>query len=324
MKFVYIPLAAAYSFGLEVRDHRDRRRLARGDDSGDGGEPHSVSGELESSRHIATTGGEVRVSMSAVGGEAPSNCKLVDEDGRLMLQATYERGGGLKLRWGDAYPAQAFCSAARDGWFNLIVMEGTDRYELRLDPNGVSGVRATDALHGQDRGLGYTKQGELVVDPWGIGRIVSEEASALPGNQVEAEGAGENGAVWPGLEIVAGRRPGLFAMAQHGIALSRDWEGPVRSVEPRPRPRRSRRSEPHRGSCVGPGSPAFAPAPDSNASGPRRPRWPGGSDRFEGQLVVVVPDDHFAVMLRKLLQGRPDRAIALVDLESARRRRDRA
>jgi hypothetical protein len=119
---------------------------------------------------VALIGGEARVSMTPPAGEDSSSCTLVDEDGRPLLRATYRRDGGLKIRWGDAYPVQPYCSATLDGWLHFIVAEGVNRYEVMLHPTGASGVRAFDVHNGDYHGLGYTKQGDLVVNPWDVGR----------------------------------------------------------------------------------------------------------------------------------------------------------
>jgi hypothetical protein len=113
--------------------------------------------------------------MTVPAGVDSSNCSLVDEHGRQLLLATYRRDGGLKVRWGDAHPVQPVYSATPEGWLQFIVMEGPNRYEVTLDPAGVSGVRAFDVHNGRYHGLGYTKNGELVDDPWLVGAVPQAE-----------------------------------------------------------------------------------------------------------------------------------------------------
>ena len=170
MRHVYRTLAAVYEFawkcGIVVIAVALLAAMTPG--KGDGG--LSPPTELDPMRTVTTTRGEtVRVIMKAVDGAGVSTCMLLDDDGRQLLQATYDRYGCLNIQWGDAFPVRPFCSATRDGQISLVARNRMQCYELMLRPNGVSGVRIADYLKEDDRGLGYSRDGELVVDPWAIG-----------------------------------------------------------------------------------------------------------------------------------------------------------
>ena len=167
MKFARLALVSAFGVswkcGVVVLAVAALSALA----PGDGDHAQSDASGSDSIRTIAITGGEsVQVVMSAPAGKGASKCMLVDEQGRQLLQVTYDKFGALEIRWGDAYPVRTRCVAVRGGWFYVDADENENRYQMIIDPEGVSGVMARDVSTGECHGLGYTQDGDLVVDPW--------------------------------------------------------------------------------------------------------------------------------------------------------------
>ena len=152
---------------------------------GDDGAPDS--NETYSKQHVVFADGEpVRVTMKALDGGGHSSCLLLDEDGRLLLQTTYDWHGALNIRWGDAFPAPPSCTATRDGRLSLGARQGMMLYNLMINPNGACGLRTQDYSRAEYRGLGYSQDGQLVVDPWAIGSAGNQVAAARSGETTTA------------------------------------------------------------------------------------------------------------------------------------------
>lgn len=164
----------------------------------------------------------VEVIMTGRGAGERSRCTLLDEDGRRLLEATYDWSGCLWVHWGDAFPVQPFCTATRDGWISLTARDRLQNYELMVRPQGVSGFRIADYLRNDYQGLGYSKNGELVFDPWPISSFALEELASCA-NQIAAASSGEAGTFSP-LPVWKNSRPageprGDSAAASAGIVV---------------------------------------------------------------------------------------------------------
>lgn len=163
--------------------------------------------ERGSTQYLTMTGSEaVQVRLKPADGECSSNCTLMDERGRRLLEVAYNRFGCLCVRWGDAFPVRPCCSASRDGRYYFVAMEGTNCYELSLQQNGVSGVMVTDIGKGARYGAGYTREGELVVEPWEVGAVPGEEIGPSGNQAVAARSSGRRASASRSSE--GGFRPG--------------------------------------------------------------------------------------------------------------------
>lgn len=187
MRCVYLALIAAYELTWKCGIIVIAVALLAAMNPGEGEGGLDDPTEPKSTRLITATRDEcVQVIMEASKDGISSKCMLLDEDGRQLFQAAYDRSGSLWVRWGDAFACQPCGTATRDGSISLAARSGMHRFEFLLRPKGVSGVRTCDYERDEYRGLGYTEEGELSTDPWEVGTTARQESSSFA-NQVAAE-----------------------------------------------------------------------------------------------------------------------------------------
>lgn len=167
MKTAHFALVAAYEFAwkcgviviaialLAAMTPKDR-------DFASTDSPGSVPQQVVS----AAEGRNVEVNMEMAEGSYFSNCSLVDERGRELLHATYNRSGGLLVQWGEAFPVRPGCTATRDGRFQLDVMNDTIRCGLNIRQDGVMNFKALGSSLDDSRAPIAVEDGKLVDELW--------------------------------------------------------------------------------------------------------------------------------------------------------------
>lgn len=142
----------------------------------------------DSTRLIAV-GDELQVPMTMLAGEVCSKCTLLDGEGNQLLQANYHRSGSLWVRVGDAFPVRSSFTVTPSGEFNLGARDDERRYEMLLRPSGTSSVWTTDIWWNDFHGLGYTKDGRLVIDPLEIWAIRRDDPGSSASQAAQAPAA---------------------------------------------------------------------------------------------------------------------------------------
>lgn len=170
MKQVIVVLAAAYSFAWRCAAVVIVVVLIALTAPREEDQPGSDSTET-TAQGIVSTGSDdgVQIMLRATEGCFYSGCTLVDEAGNQLFRATYDRFGVLLVQWGDAFPVRPSCTCALDGRFRIVANAGPNRYNLRIQPDGRSGVTATHVPTDEHHALGLTREGRLADALWASG-----------------------------------------------------------------------------------------------------------------------------------------------------------